>query len=259
MTVRDTAKRALGASVATVSPQCRYDRLIVVVAHMRCGSTALSNVLCSRPDISGYGEAHIRYDGQGALGRLLVNQALRRSWSPKAHSLFDKILHDRHDLDATPGFYRARAIFVVRPPGATIRSIRKLFSSLDRGEYEDDEAAARYYADRLATMSDHWFRFPVDRRVGILHPHLISDPEATLARISSALSFDPPLENSYVSRAVSTKGGAGDPTASAKHTRIERRTGPEPADTLEGLAISEATARDVTEAYRAFASVIAAS
>lgn len=168
MTLRDMTKAVVGQAAA-LSPQCRYDRAIFILAHMRCGSTALSNILCSRPDVSGYGEAHVRYDDESALGRLVVNQALRRAWKPGARHLFDKILHNRHDAAAPKAFFAARAIFVVREPGAAIRSIRKLYADLGRDEYGTDVEATEYYVERLQAMARMWGHFSAERRVGVSH------------------------------------------------------------------------------------------
>jgi len=222
VTPRDRIKGVAGAGVARIAPQCDYRRAILVLAHMRCGSTALSNILCSRSDVSGYGEAHVRHDGTGALGRLLVNQALRRAWRPGARHLFDKVLHSRHDAEAPSDFFAARAIFVAREPRPTIRSIRALFDRIGRGEYATDTAAAEYYVSRLAALSAMWPRFAPDRRAGVTHAALVRAPEAELARISTDLDLTPPLENRYESPAASRRGGGGDPVTSGRHTRIER-------------------------------------
>ncbi|HUD90534.1 MAG TPA: sulfotransferase family protein, partial [Sphingobium sp.] len=99
--LRETGKRTAGWLLSRSAPGLDYRNCLFVLAHMRCGSTALSNILCSRPDVSGYGESHVRHDGQGALGRLAMNQMRRGGWKPQAPILFDKILHSRHDW-ATP-------------------------------------------------------------------------------------------------------------------------------------------------------------
>lgn len=256
--MRDTVKRVVGSVVAATVPHCRYDRCIFIVAHMRCGSTALSNILCSRSDTSGYGEAHIRYDGQGALGRLVVNQALRRSWSPGAQHLFDKILHSRHDAAAVPAFFTARAIFVARRPAPAIASIRKLFDGIGRGEYASDAEAAEYYIERVTQMMVQWHRFPAGRRVGLTHTELVADPDSALARISHALNLRPPLENRYTPQKASQRGGAGDPTASASHTRIEPRPDRPDKDDAIRLDIPDDMRRAAEDAYAAYTALIGA-
>ncbi|ETD01703.1 sulfotransferase family protein [Rhodobacter capsulatus] len=255
--LKEGLKQGLGQGLRLLLPQCRFERSIFLLAHMRCGSTALSNILCSRPDISGYGEAHIRYDGPAALGRLVVNQARRGSFRPGAAHLFDKILHDRHDAQAPPGFFAARAIFLARRPGPSIRSIRDLFRGIGReDEYPDDAAAARYYVTRLDALARLWARFPPDRRVGLTFGALIRDPEAELSRISAALRIVPALENRYVSPAASRRGGGGDPTQSGRFTRIEPRRDDPARDAAVPLDIPEALRDQAEAAYLRFEAMI---
>lgn len=219
---REMIKHSAGWLLAHSSTKYNYRNAIFLLAHMRCGSTALSNILCSRSDISGYGEAHIRYDGRGALGRLAVNQRLRSGFKPDARFLFDKILHNRHDVAAPPAFLQSRAIFMVREPEPAIRSITKLFTDLGRGEYLTHEAAGEYYVERLQALEAMWSRFDPARRIGLTHGGLLADPDRALAQISAQLGFDPPLINSYRSPDASRRGGGGDPTESGKHSRIEQ-------------------------------------
>lgn len=218
--LRETAKRAAGWTISRAMPRYRFANCLFILAHMRCGSTALANILCSRPDISGYGEAHIRYDGREALGRLAINQLRRGGWKPGARFLFDKVLHDRHDDAVPPEFFDSRAIFVIRRPEEAIRTIVTLFTRLGRDEYTTLEEAADYYAQRLAGLERLWLRYPKQRRIGLTHGVLMTDPEAALGRISDRLEIMPALENRYVSLAASRRGGGGDPLSSGLHARI---------------------------------------
>jgi len=219
--LRESTKRAAGWAISRAVPRYRFANCLFILAHMRCGSTALANILCSRPDVSGYGESHVRHDGRDALGRLALNQMRRGGWKPGARFLFDKVLHDRHD-DAVPAdFFDSRAIFVIRRPEEAIRSIVSLFQRLDRDEYTTLDEAADYYAMRLARLEQLWARYPQHRRVGITHDVLMGDPEGALRRISDRLNIAPVLENRYVSLAASRRGGGGDPFASGLHGQIE--------------------------------------
>lgn len=249
--MREAIKSVAGVGVAATVPQCRFSNCIFVIAHMRCGSTALSNILCSRPDVSGYGETHIRYDGRAALGRLVVNQALRRSWRPRATFLFDKILHSRHDSQVVPAFFDARAIFIAREPGPAVRSIQALFDGLKRTEYANDTKAAEYFVERVTAVIALWNRFPPDRRVALTHASLMADPEAELTRISDRLNIAPALENRYMSPSASRKGGGGDPLTSGRFTRIEPRALVSEKEPPR-LDVAPALARAADDAYGRF-------
>jgi hypothetical protein len=254
-TLPELLKGAVGAVVAALVPQCRFDRGLFVIGHMRCGSTALSNILVTRPDISGYGEAHIAYRDRGALGILLLNQWRRGRWRPGAAALFDKILHDRYDAEACDGFFGARAIFVARAPAATLPSIRALFAAIGSNEYATDLACAEYYAARMATMRRLWDRFPGDRRVAMTYEALTAEPEAQLARVSAILRLTPPLANSYVANRAAAARGAGDPLAAPGRDRIVAARA-EPARRLDLPA--DVTVRLAT-LYADFADLAAAS
>ncbi len=86
--MKAVAKALAGGSVSRVLPQCRFETSLFLIGHMRCGSTALSAILCSRPDTSGYGEAHIAYTDRAALGVLALNQMRRGAWTGSATTLY---------------------------------------------------------------------------------------------------------------------------------------------------------------------------
>jgi hypothetical protein len=223
-------KGVAGRVVAGFSPQCDFGHAVFVIGHMRCGSTALSNILVDRPEISGYGEAHIAYRSAADLGTLVLNQRRRGSWRASAPHLFDKILHSRYDAVAGAEFFGARAVFVARRPAATIGSIRTLFAALGSTEYDSDAACAAYLEERMATMLALWPRFQPARRLALTHAALIGDTERSLTAVSTLLGLTPPLRNAYAQRTAAQARGAGDPLAAHMHTRIEARpTTPGPA------------------------------
>jgi hypothetical protein len=213
-------KRISGIAAAFINPKCNFDRSLFILGHMRCGSTALSHILCSHPQISGYGEAHIRYDGNAALGLLALNQIKRNAYRSDANMLFDKILHSRYDAGVGPAFFRARAIFMVRDPVAAVNSIRKLFGALGSHEYSTDTLACDYYEERISTLLNLWQQFSPERRIGLSYAQLTADPDAQIAGISRMLGLKPPLTNNYSAPKNILGHGAGDPMASHKYDRI---------------------------------------
>ncbi|MGB3242944.1 MAG: sulfotransferase family protein [Sulfitobacter sp.] len=235
---RTLIKTAAGR-IAMIAPQARFDRGILVLSHMRSMTTALTNVLCSHPQISGYGETHVPYSSVDAPGKVLVNLALRRAYSPGATFFTDKLLHNRLD-DAVPeSFYQARGLFLARLPGPAIRSITRLAIRGDMKEMETVEGAAHYYAERLERLAYLWDRFPTSARLGFEVEKLLLDPDRFVGDIGSWLGLEPPLENRYRSHAASQKAGGGDPTASALHTRIEKSNASS-GEVQMGLDLSEA-------------------
>lgn len=237
VTFKDTVKHA-AASAAAHAPQARYGRCLLMLSHMRAATTALSNVLCSHPDITGYGETHVPHGQRNSVGQVVVNLTLRRAFSLRAEMLFDKVLHDHLDAEADDPFYEARTLFMLRRPIPAIRSIEALAHRTDMYRYRNTDAAALYYAERLETLTRHWDRFPAERRFGLTSEALLADPDRHVARLGAWLGFDaPPLTNSYTSHRATQKGGGGDPTRSARHTRIEPKADtPESSESLPALS-----------------------
>ena len=112
----DIAKASSAWTASMLRPQADYDRCIFVLSHMRGATTALTNVLCSHPQLSGYGETHVSYLAGSGPGRLAVNLMKRKALAFKAPFMVDKILHSHLDLHPDATFYRARAVFLLRAP-----------------------------------------------------------------------------------------------------------------------------------------------
>ncbi len=213
-------KHLAGSATALMLPKCRFDRSIFIMGHMRCGSTALSNILCSHPQISGYGEAHIRYKSRSELGLLALNQIKRNSYRVNSTYLFDKILHSRYDSEDFVEFFESRVIFMIREPIKTIQSIRTLFSSIGSNEYSNDISASDYYEERICSLMANWEKFPPLHRIGISFEQLKTDPEKNLEKISGMIGLSPPLTNNYQLPKNGLAHGAGDPLTSHKYNKI---------------------------------------
>lgn len=224
--LREAAKNVAAAGAATILSQARYDRAILVLSHMRSTTTALANVLCSHPAISGYGETHVPHRTPQGMGRVVLNLAIRKAWDPKAEWVLDKILHSPLDADPPSDFFAARAIFVVRSPAPAITSIRKLSVQSGMVETQSAEGAALYYANRVEALSRLWAAFPDANRIGLTSEGLVSDPEATIERINRWLPLSEPLRNQYTAHTATQIGGGGDPTRSARLNRIEQAETP---------------------------------
>ncbi len=221
----------LAGGLVTLAPAYRYDRCIFLIGHMRCGSTALANVLCAHPSISGYGESHVRYDGRAAPGVLLLNQIRRQRWKPTARFLFDKLLHDDLDAAVPPEFFSAHAIFLSRGPERSVPSILRLFRAIGSAEYATEAQAAAYYARRLERMRALFQRFPATRRIALDCDRLVADPAAELRRLTMFLGLSPDISNAYPPHRTAVARGAGDPLG-APH--------------FDSIATSGATARAST-------------
>ena len=220
MALTGQLKHNLGAATNALLPQCNYSRCIFLIGHMRCGSTALSNILCSRPDISGYGETHISYTDKNGPGALVLNQLKRSAWKPQADYLFDKILHNVLDSKPPEEFFKSCAIFLIRDPKAAIPSILNLSQKTGMREYATFKDAESYYTDRLLHIKTLWKRFPSDKRCGFTHDALTQDTKTVLNTISQFLGLESPLRNYYAPSRATKQHGTGDPLNAHKHDAI---------------------------------------
>lgn len=213
-------KRMAGGATALIDGRCQFDKAMFILGHMRCGSTALSHILCSHDYISGYGEAHIHYKNRSALGLLILNQIKRSGHRSGSKYLFDKILHSRYDSGVTEQFYNSHAIFIIREPINTLKSIRKLFESIGSKEYSDDNIISDYYEERLCSLMYNWDKFPADHKIGMSFHQLTSDTDNILHKISDMMNIKPALTNNYQLPKNKLGHGAGDPLTSHKYNKI---------------------------------------
>lgn len=122
-----------------------------ILSHMRSGSTLLTHLLASHPEIIGYGETHIRYKGPKDFDALVADvlQTLGRSPLPgRERYVLDKLLHD-HLLEPDNVRLlieaRVRVVFLLREPRGSLASMLKHLEMTEQN-------AALYYITRLVTL-----------------------------------------------------------------------------------------------------------
>ncbi|HQU68856.1 MAG TPA: sulfotransferase [Albidovulum sp.] len=213
------SKRAFHAAEG----RCRFESTIFMLAHMRCGSTALANVICGHPEICGYGEAQVVYTGEADLGLLAFKALYNRAWKPDFRFFFDKVLWNYLDAAAGPDFFNARAVFSCRNPRDTIASILNLAEKNDYMRRFDAAKAAEYYERRMERLLQLWDRFPPERRIGITHDRMVSETGPVLAGISTMIGLREPLSNGYAATTPEVKTGVGDPLDAVRYSKIVRK------------------------------------
>lgn len=219
--LRAQAKKFTAHVARSVMPQIQYGNMIFVLSHMRAATTAFSNVLCSHSSISGYGETHVSYTSDASAGQTAVNIMRRGAWRSGGRYIFDKVLHN--ELDETPpeAFLRSRAIFLIRAPRPTVRSIERLAQTTGQPDYNDPTAAAEYYLKRVQRLETLWRQFPAQHRLGISTEDLLSDPDLVISKTGRWLQMSPALQNEYRSHPAAQRAGGGDPIRSAQSSKIE--------------------------------------
>lgn len=135
-------------------------KVILILGHMRSGSSLLTNILTSHAAITGYGESHIQYQSEADLKQLMFKVYFHRQ---KFNSLpdliklkmnhtyiLDKLLHDHKLLNENilklENFY---LIFLIREPKTSLKSM------LDHKPHWTEKEALQYYSQRLSTLSNY--------------------------------------------------------------------------------------------------------
>lgn len=182
------ALRAAGVAFTS-----RQEGQLLLMGHMRSGSSLLSTILTANPDINGYGEAKVKYtDAREFLtlrGKIAIVQLLnRRVPQRRFRYVYDKILHQR--LMPGPEPLRTpntRVILLTRPPEPTLRSIMGAFG------WEADRSA-RYLLREYEHLTSLAQNMPAGVEVvSIHHEDLIAQPEALLEALTCWLGLDTPL------------------------------------------------------------------
>jgi len=215
--------------------QANYQKMILVLSHMRSGSTALCNVLCSHPQMSGYGETHVNYGDGFGPGRVILNLVRYRAFDARAPFVVDKVLHNNLDTFPQKTFKQARAIFLLRSPGPAIASVVSMAKTTKMTGVRTSEGAAAYYLKRLERMQALWAGFLPGQRLGMTTEKMFAHPDETLSAVGRWLTLSSPLQNAYRPNPASTLAGAGDPIFSGRARSIEVRQHTEAKNSLDGL------------------------
>ena len=217
--MNQTFKDLLARGLYFSSNRICFERSIFLLGHMRCGSTALSNVLCSNVQVQGYGECHITYNRGFSPGRLALN-LVRNGINPYSGKyIFDKVLHGSLDSAVDRKFFRSKAIFMLRNPLSSVTSLVKLSKYLNLKVYMTVDGALGYYTTRLQELEKLWEEFPVANRSFIGYEALVANPQICLDRLSNGLLTGIKLNNEY-SHNATLGHGRGDPLNANKYRLI---------------------------------------
>ena len=117
---------------------------LMLIGHMRCGSTLLSHILQQNPQILGWGERHMIYRTQAAVDYIVRSTALEAGvWRLRNQIVFDKVVNEMFSIE--PQLLTApntRALFLLREPEPTLSSILRVLGETE--EWTRDDAFAHY-------------------------------------------------------------------------------------------------------------------
>ena len=252
--MNQTIKYYLAKTAFLTFPQFRFDRTVFLLGHMRCGSTALANVLMANNKIKGYGESHVSYNleySPALLGVSLIGNGINPF---RGELIFDKILHNIHDSSPDSNFYNSKAVFMIRHPVSTVISLNylaKRAKNLNQS-YSDLGVCLDYYISRLKHLKCMWIRFPENNRYMLSYESLLKNTEQQLNAISRKILNNLEIRNEYSS--VYDKWGTGDPINAPNYNAIKpikkdlySESTKEKVLKLESLTIAERLYEDLLE------------
>lgn len=181
---------------------------ILIIGHMRSGSSLVTHILIDNTEIAGIGETHTTYNNKNyktALATSLMLRMGKKSFSKKITYLLDKVLHDYIKTEKILTDENTKIILLARCPEQTIPSIIKIYKHRIVTKAE----ATAYYSNALKRML--YIKRKYDKKCFLIdYENFLEDNENILQGLSNFLNLKTPLSSSYEVNAFSGKAGIGD-------------------------------------------------
>ncbi len=232
------------------------DKFIILFGHQRAGSTLLTKILCSNPEILGYGETHLPYksnkDIKTISGKILY---VFRKWlknNPtqveKIKFFFDKSLFNYYVLTDEPTFFlddTIHIIFLLREPQGAIPSIMNL-ARLDPHDKPKkyERGACDYYIARLNGMVEYATFFRKNKKpfLTVTYQQIICDTKNLFSQLEGFLGLSHALSEEY--DMSMNRIGSGDQSENLLSGKINRNKKSKP-----NIVISEEIMQEAQCAY----------
>ncbi len=206
----------------------RY-KVIFILSHMRSGSSLLTHLLISNPEIKGYGESHIRYQTDENIKSLIYKTYFHNQQFTNLKDLsklkmdhtyiLDKLLHDKkllnQDFLTKDNFY---FVFLIREPQ------RSLMSMLDHKPHWKEEDAMNYYCQRLSTLSEYSTIIgDKSHSLAFTYTQLINQTDYVFQALQKFLKTDQGFSEKYQVLKTTGKRNIGDFKENIRSGRIIRK------------------------------------
>jgi hypothetical protein len=195
---------------------------LFVLGHMRSGSTLLAHILSSHAQIAGYGETHLSYRNSRDLARLRLHLFVRQPTARiKQRYVMDKVVNELFEVHTD--VLRApnvRALLLLREPGPTIASIRKVLT-----DWTEDQAV-EHFVQRSRLMAECARELAGSGRAfALTHDELVHRTDAALTALTRFLGLDTPLSERYSATLTTGEWGWGDTTRRIHAGHVVREGG----------------------------------
>ncbi|MEM8805313.1 MAG: sulfotransferase family protein [Cyanobacteria bacterium P01_G01_bin.38] len=203
-------------------------RFLLVLSHMRSGSSLLTHLLSANPDVIGYGETHIEYAGAADFKQLLQRvywqaqefRSLGDIQNLRMNHLYamDKVLHDKkflsRDFLADEQVY---GLFLLREPSRSLASIA------DLKPHWSEADTLSYYTGRLATLVE--YARLIDnpaRTLVVTYEQLLNQTAEALTTLQQFLQTPTSFSEEYQVMKTTGMKGVGDSKGKIKAGKIVR-------------------------------------
>ncbi|EKV00572.1 hypothetical protein Lepto7375DRAFT_2694 [Leptolyngbya sp. PCC 7375] len=203
-------------------------RFLLLLSHMRSGSSLLTHLLTTNPEVIGYGETHTNYadadDFKGLLKKVywqaqdFRNLGDVQNLRMNHRYVMDKVLHNKkflnHDWLQSEQVY---AIFLLREPERSLASIADLKS------HWNQQDTIEYYAERMAMLVDYarLIKNP-ERMLVVTYEQLLDNTPKVLTTLQDFLHTQAPFTEEYKVLKTTGMKGVGDPKGKIKAGKIVR-------------------------------------
>ncbi|NEP14661.1 MAG: sulfotransferase [Symploca sp. SIO2C1] len=194
-------------------------KILFLLGHMRSGSSLLSHILVTNPEIVGFGETHIKYSVEGDFEKLIlkIHQVVGNS-PVDLNYFFDKILHNNMFInEAILCSEQVYLIFLLREPQQSLASIIKL------KPHWNQKQALGYYSRRLAKLETYAKLINSKKRSFFLtHDQLLHKTELVFKSLQYFLQVQQPFSEEYEILPTTGMRFIGDQSERIKSGRIIR-------------------------------------
>lgn len=194
-------------------------KALFIFSHMRSGSSLLTHILNTNPEIIGFGETHIQYTSEAGLKELLYKVYWQIRHRRMSHTyVLDKLLHNNKllslELLRSNQLY---TLFLLREPQASLASILKLKPNWDSHQ------AVEHYVNRLAMLETYAKEVnDQSRAIFITYEQLVNQTGDVLKQLQSFFKVKQAFSEEYQVTKTTGVKGIGDSSPNIKAGRILR-------------------------------------
>lgn len=208
---------------------------LLLLSHMRSGSSLLTHLLNTSPEIAGIGEMWINYSSEKDFIKLLAKVHYKlRKFEISEKYILDKLCHnhliENLDILLSDDVY---IIFLIRSPERSLKSQLQLFPDWT------DSQALEYYTNRLSMLEKYAKHINNKSRSAVVtYEQIVEQSDSVLQNLQTFLSLQTPLSKKYQLLPQTGNEFIGDTSDNIKAGYI-KKTDPNPTITIKPEILKE--------------------